>query len=94
MNAVTSVLSGKAIETNQRGLLTTLCFMIQLAPATLWGEAMHRSGFFSHVVKILNDDKVVLNLASWSWLMRCCTEFLRHFDRLRICSRPHSGGRL
>ncbi|KAL4076110.1 ARM repeat-containing protein [Scleroderma citrinum] len=57
MNAVTSTVTGQAVETNQRGLLVTVCFMTQLAPSTLWAEALYSSGFFNHVVKVLRDDE-------------------------------------
>lgn len=58
MDAVMSVMSGQALQTNQRGVLNCVNFMMQLAPSSLWGEPMHRSGFFNHIVKILGDDEV------------------------------------
>ncbi|KAI6134978.1 ARM repeat-containing protein [Pisolithus croceorrhizus] len=57
LNAVANALSGQAIETNQRGIITTMCFMTQLAPSSFWAEALHNSGFFNHVVKILREDE-------------------------------------
>ncbi|KAF9247341.1 ARM repeat-containing protein [Melanogaster broomeanus] len=57
MGAVMSAMLGQALQTNQRGILNCINFMAQLAPSSLWGEAMHRSGFFSHIVKILSDDE-------------------------------------
>ncbi|KAN0097466.1 Armadillo-type fold [Tylopilus felleus] len=57
MDAVMSVMSGQALQTNQRGVLNCVNFMMQLAPSSLWGEPMHRSGFFNHIVKILGDDE-------------------------------------
>lgn len=57
LNAVANALSAQAIETNQRGILTTMCFMTQLAPSSFWAEALHNSGIFNHVVKILREDE-------------------------------------
>ncbi|KAI6047441.1 ARM repeat-containing protein [Pisolithus marmoratus] len=57
LNAIANALTGQMIETNQRGIITTLCFMTQLAPSPFWAEALHKSGFFNHVVKILRDDE-------------------------------------
>ncbi|KAI6130399.1 ARM repeat-containing protein [Pisolithus croceorrhizus] len=57
LNAVANALSGQAIETNQRGIITTVCFMTQLASSSFWAEALHNSGFFNHVVKILREDE-------------------------------------
>jgi hypothetical protein len=31
---------------------------LQLAPSSLWGEALHASGLFTYFVKTLMDDKV------------------------------------
>ena len=53
-----SVMLGQALQTNQRGILNCVNFMLQLAPSSLWGEPMHRSGFFNHIVKMLGDDEV------------------------------------
>lgn len=58
MNAVTSAVTGQAVETNQRGLLVTICFMTQLAPSSSWAEALYSSGFFNHIVKVLREDEV------------------------------------
>ncbi|KAF8557000.1 ARM repeat-containing protein [Imleria badia] len=57
MNAIMSVMRGQALQTNQRGVLNSANFMMQLAPSSLWGESVHRSGFFNHIVKILGDDE-------------------------------------
>ncbi|KIJ70097.1 hypothetical protein HYDPIDRAFT_178457 [Hydnomerulius pinastri MD-312] len=57
MNAVMSAMRGQALLTNQKGVLICMSFMTQLAPSSLWGEAMHTSGFFGHLVKILGDDE-------------------------------------
>ncbi|KAH0839916.1 ARM repeat-containing protein [Lanmaoa asiatica] len=56
MNAVMSVMLGQALQTNQKGVLNCVNFMTQLAPSSLWGEPVHRSGFFNHLMKILGDD--------------------------------------
>jgi hypothetical protein len=58
MNAFVKALTGQAILTNQRDILACLQFLTQLAPAALWGEAMHVAGLFSHVVNLLNAEEV------------------------------------
>lgn len=58
MNAFVKALTGQAIMTNQKDILVCLQFLTQLAPATLWGQAMHFAGLFSHVVELLNHDEV------------------------------------
>lgn len=57
LNAVANALSSQAIETNQRGIITTMCFMTQLTPSSFWAEALHNSGIFNLVVKILREDE-------------------------------------
>ncbi|KIJ20291.1 hypothetical protein PAXINDRAFT_166384 [Paxillus involutus ATCC 200175] len=57
MGAVMSAMLGQALQTNQKGILNCINFMTQLAPSSLWGEAMHRAGFFSHIVKILREEE-------------------------------------
>jgi hypothetical protein len=58
MNAFVKALTGQAIMTNQRDILVCLQFLTQLAPAPLWGQAMHFAGLFSHIVNLLNHDEV------------------------------------
>lgn len=58
MNAIMSVMLSQALQTNQKGVLNCVNFMMQLAPSPLWGESVHSSGFFNHIVKILGNDKV------------------------------------
>ncbi|KAG2154931.1 ARM repeat-containing protein [Suillus bovinus] len=57
MNAFVKALTGQAIMTNQKDILVCLQFLTQLAPATLWGQAMHFAGLFSHIVNLLNHDE-------------------------------------
>ncbi|KIL00584.1 hypothetical protein PAXRUDRAFT_821482 [Paxillus rubicundulus Ve08.2h10] len=57
MGAVMGAMLGQALQTNQKGILNCMNFMTQLAPSSLWGEAMHRAGFFSHIVKILREEE-------------------------------------
>ncbi|KAG9317447.1 ARM repeat-containing protein [Chiua virens] len=66
MNAVMSIMTGKALRTNQKGILNSVNFMVQLSPSSLWGEPVHRSGLFSHIVKILSNDE-----SSSSMLTEC-----------------------
>lgn len=72
MNAVMSVMLGKALQTNQKGILNCLSFMMQLAPSSLWGEPVHRSGFFNHVVKILSDDEVGIRFCAVLYSIQPC----------------------
>jgi hypothetical protein len=39
-------------------MLITLNLLVQITPPELWGEAMHVSGLFAHVLKVLIDDTV------------------------------------
>lgn len=72
MNAVVSVMRGRALQTNQRGVLNCVNFMMQLAPSSLWGEPVHRSGFFNHIVKILEDDEVGIRFCVQSCSIQPC----------------------
>lgn len=78
MNAFVKALTGQAIMTNQRDILVCLQFLTQLAPATLWGQAMHFSGLFSHIVNLLNNDE------SSSTLL---TECIYLFARIALADR-------
>jgi hypothetical protein len=43
---------------NMKDMVVALQFMVQLAPSNLWGEPMHTSGLFSHLLLTLNDGEV------------------------------------
>jgi len=43
---------------NAKQLLQSLGLLIQLAPSELWGEAMHNSGIFTHLLKTLLAEEV------------------------------------
>ena len=43
---------------NVKQLLQSLGLLIQLAPSELWGEAMHNSGIFTHLLKTLLAEEV------------------------------------
>jgi len=58
MNAFVKALTGQAILTNQKDMVICLEFLTQLAPAALWGEAMHVAGLFRHITDLLNNDEV------------------------------------
>ncbi|KAG1752648.1 ARM repeat-containing protein [Suillus paluster] len=57
MEAFVKALTGQAILTNQKDILICLQFLTQLAPAALWGKAMHDAGLFSYIVDLLNHDE-------------------------------------
>lgn len=80
MNAFVKALTGQAILTNQRDILVCLEFLTQLAPAALWGEAMHIAGLFSHIVNLLNAEEVS-NLE-----IKCKVPLLIIYRARRFCS--------
>lgn len=43
---------------NMKDMIVALQFMVQLAPSNLWGEPMHTSGLFSHLLLTLIDGEV------------------------------------
>ncbi|EMD40680.1 hypothetical protein CERSUDRAFT_111258 [Gelatoporia subvermispora B] len=47
----------QALPVNIKGLLVALQLIVQVAPAQLWGEPLHLSGLFGHIVQTLMDDK-------------------------------------
>jgi len=55
--AALTPLAGQAISANIRDIMVVFQFVAQCAPASLWGEAMHISGVFPHIVRILEDEK-------------------------------------
>ncbi|OBZ76700.1 Importin-11 [Grifola frondosa] len=48
----------KAMSINIKQITTALAILFQIAPPSLWGEALHVSGLFAVIVKSLQDDKV------------------------------------
>jgi hypothetical protein len=51
-----------ALSINVKYLLISLQILVQLAPSSLWGEAMYYSGLFPFLLKTLLDDEVRLVL--------------------------------
>ncbi|KAH9482382.1 Importin-11 [Psilocybe cubensis] len=51
--AYLSAFNNKIIELNAKDLLQSLSLLIQLAPSELWGEPLHVSGLFPHLLKTL-----------------------------------------
>jgi hypothetical protein len=43
---------------NAKQLLQSMGLLIQMAPSELWGEAMHNSGLFPHLLKTLLAEEV------------------------------------
>jgi hypothetical protein len=43
-------LQSQVLDVNARELLQALNLLVQLSPSGLWGEAMHSSGLFSHLL--------------------------------------------
>lgn len=48
---------GQAVAVNVHEMATSLTILFQIAPAALWGEAMHVSGLFALIVDTLLEDK-------------------------------------
>ncbi|KAJ7129521.1 armadillo-type protein [Mycena epipterygia] len=44
-------LSSAAVTTNLKDMIISLNLLVQVAPSSLWGEAMHTSGLFSLLIK-------------------------------------------
>ncbi|KAJ7368449.1 armadillo-type protein [Mycena albidolilacea] len=49
-HAFKAALSSAAVATNLKDMLISLNLLIQVAPSTLWGEAMHVSGLFAQLM--------------------------------------------
>jgi hypothetical protein len=47
---------------NVKDLTVALNLLVQLAPASQWGEAMHNSGLFAHIMSKVLDPKVCTSL--------------------------------
>lgn len=48
-------LKSQAAIVNMKDMVINLQFMVQLAPSSLWGEPMHASGLFAHLLNTLVD---------------------------------------
>lgn len=48
----------QAIQVNVKDMAIALQLALQLAPSSLWGEALHVSGLFAYIVGGLKEDKV------------------------------------
>lgn len=55
-----SALSGPAVSVNVKDLVVALNLLMQVAPPTHWGEAMHSSGLFAHLMKTVLDEEVCI----------------------------------
>ncbi|KIM90936.1 hypothetical protein PILCRDRAFT_1173 [Piloderma croceum F 1598] len=63
---------------NVKDLIIALNLLLQLAPASQWGEAMHNSGLFAHVInKVLESKASVLEI----------TEFMHFLARIAIADQ-------
>ena len=49
--AFLTTLQSEVAIVNARELLQSLNLLVQLSPSGFWGEAMHSSGLFSHLLK-------------------------------------------
>jgi hypothetical protein len=50
-----TTLKSEAVLLNMKDLIIALNLLIQIAPAALWGEAMHTSGLFAYLLRELID---------------------------------------
>lgn len=48
------------MDINAKELIQALNLLIQVSTADMWGEAMHTSGLFSHLLKVLIDGEVLI----------------------------------
>ncbi|RDB22808.1 Importin-11 [Hypsizygus marmoreus] len=55
---LTALKSDSVVLLNAADMLIALNLLVQIAPSTLWGEAMHTSGLFAHIVTTLVDGEV------------------------------------
>jgi hypothetical protein len=53
-----TTLKSQAVMVNIKDILITLNLLIQLTPSNLWGEPMHTSGLFAHILTTLIDGEV------------------------------------
>ncbi|KDR83604.1 hypothetical protein GALMADRAFT_219426 [Galerina marginata CBS 339.88] len=51
--AFLSAFNSKIVGVNAKELLQSLGLLVQLSPSDLWGEALHTSGLFAHLLKTL-----------------------------------------
>ena len=58
----------EAIAINVKQMTTALCMLLQIAPAGLWGEALHVSGLFATIVTGLEEDKACVPSIDFSLL--------------------------
>lgn len=56
--AIRTVLKSGAITLLQRDTLIALNFLLQMAPSALWGEPLHNSGLFTHLMETLIEGEV------------------------------------
>lgn len=54
-----TALKSQAVMVNIKDLLIALNLLIQLTPSNLWGESMHISGLFAHILTTLIDGEVI-----------------------------------
>lgn len=51
--AFRSAFSNKLVDINAKDLIQALNLLIQVSTSDMWGEAMHTSGLFSQLLKVL-----------------------------------------
>ncbi|KAF7355443.1 Importin N-terminal domain-containing protein [Mycena sanguinolenta] len=66
----TTLSNSATVATNQKDMIISLNLLLQIAPSTLWGEAMHVSGLFSLLMKnILEGEAGPILLTEHIYLM-------------------------
>lgn len=78
---------------NAKDLLITLNLLIQVTPSGLWGEAMHNSGLFAHVLTTLIDGEVCSPLSLNYDQLTITVGFHSHPNRTYMPPRESSHGR-
>lgn len=66
-SAILTALKSQAVMTNIRDILVALNLLIQLTPSNLWGEPMHTSGLFAHILITLIDGEVLAYACTWTY---------------------------
>ncbi|TFK29370.1 ran binding protein 11 [Coprinopsis marcescibilis] len=76
--AFLEALKSPALSINIKDMVISLGFLVQLAPSSLWGEPLHTSGLFAHLLLTLNEGE------SGSLLL---TEIIYLFSRIVMADR-------
>lgn len=81
----------QAAQMNVKDMAISINMLVQLAPSSLWGEALHSSGLFAYLVKSLQEEQVRPTTNVETGSRSCvCTDSCRDLDRVHLRHGPHS----